>query len=249
MRNVIIAVFALIFCLRISAQSTVYPEIGAGLGASIYQGDLNPNWIGAYNKPGFSFQLQGALMISSFLSVRANYTYAYIRDNEENYNGGVHKLRNFSFETPVNELSVLGIINPRFNNGYEEVGSIRPYFFAGAGVALLNIKRDFSRFNHGYQHWQSWVLPGLTEDSLKTMPTAVVTVPVGMGLRYQIGYNVAIFAEFTKRVTRTEYLDGFSKSANRKENDGFGALLIGLSFRLWDVMGRRGGYDCPIDVY
>lgn len=248
--RIVITIFFLFFTfLKVSAQSSSFFELGAGVGATIYQGDLNPHWFGAYDKAGFSLQLQGSYVFNSFLSIRTNYTNGYIRDNEENYTGGVHQLRNFSFETPINELSAVIVVNPQFNNGYEEPGNLRPYFFGGAGVAFLNIKRDWSRFDRSYPHWQSWVVPGLLEDSMKRMPTSIVTFPVGAGLRYQLGYNLAIFAEFTKRITRTEYLDGFSKSANRRENDGFGAVLIGLSFRLNDLMGRRGGYDCPVDVY
>lgn len=235
--------------LNAGAQSSAYTELGVGAGASIYQGDLNPHWIGAYDKAGFSFQLQGGLVLNRFFGIRANFTNGYIRDNEENYTGGVHQLRNFSFETSINELSAVAVLNPQFNNGYEEPGNFRPYFFTGVGITFLNIKRDWSRFDRDYPGWQTWVVPGLLEDSMKRMPTSIITFPVGLGLRYQIGYNLAIFAEFTKRITRNEYLDGFSKSANRKKNDGFGAVMLGLSFRLQDLMGRRGGYDCPVDVY
>jgi hypothetical protein len=249
MRSVITIIFALFTFLKVAAQSSAFPEMGVGVGASIYQGDLNPHWIGAYDKAGFSFQIQGGFVLNRFLAIRANYTNGYIRDNEEKYTSGVHRHRNFSFETPINELSAVAVVNPQFSNGYEEVGNLHPYFFAGAGITFLNIKRDWSRFNRDFPHWQSWVVPGLLQDSMQQMPTAVVTFPIGAGLRYQIGNNVAIFTEFTKRITRNEYLDGFSKSANRKENDGFGAFIIGLSFRLYDLASRRGGYGCPVDVY
>lgn len=249
MRIAIIIVFVLFTSLKVVAQYSASTELGVGVGATIYQGDLNPHWVGAYDKAGFSFQLQGSFVINRFLALRGNFTNGYIRDNEENYTSGVHRIRKFSFETPINEFSAVIIVNPQFNNGNEDIGNFRPYFFAGAGVAFLNIKRDWSRFDRAYPYWQSWVVPGLLQDSMKRMPTSVVTFPVGLGLRYQLGYNIAIFTEFTKRITRTEYLDGFSKSANRNQNDGFGALLIGLSFRLQDLMDRRGGYACPVDVY
>lgn len=63
-------------------------EIGIGSGISIYQGDLSPYWLGAYNKPNFSFQLNVQQNLLPFLAVRANYAYAPVRDNENNYEGG-----------------------------------------------------------------------------------------------------------------------------------------------------------------
>jgi hypothetical protein len=76
---------------------------------------------------------------------------------------------------------------------------------------------------------------------MKALPTSIITFPVGVGLRYQIGDNLALFGEVTKRITNNEYLDGFSKSANQKERDGFGSVIFGLSFRLGDNGDGDGG--------
>lgn len=224
-------------------------ELGVGMGASIYQGDLSPHWIGSYDKPGFKFQLMAQKNIFPGFAIRANYAFTSIRDNESDYTSGVHQLRNFSFNTTVNELSGHVLINPYFNNGEQETGTFHPYFFGGVGISFLRVQRDFSRFNRDFPHWQSWVIPGLAEDSMAAMPTSVITFPVGVGLRYQIGDKVALYGELTKRVTRNEYLDGFSKSANSKENDGFSSLVFGLVFRLSTGNGDRGRYDCPVNVY
>ncbi|NTS41588.1 outer membrane beta-barrel protein [Flavisolibacter sp. BT320] len=248
MKKYIAVTFVLIFLGRQGAAQLL-SEVGFGLGAAIYQGDLSPHWIGSYTKPGVSFQLTGQRNINSFIAIRVGYAHASISDNEDSYTGGVHQVRNFSFKASVNELSAQVLINPTFNNGWEEPGNLRPYFFAGAGVALLQVERDWSRFNYSFPYWQSWVLPGLAQDSLTNIPSSIFTFPVGAGLRYQIGENVALYAEATKRLVSTEYLDGFSKSANRNERDGFSSLIFGLSFRLGNAMGDRGRIDCPKDVW
>lgn len=274
MRNLLFSFLLILFASGQSTAQSLGGEWGIGLGASIYQGDLNPNWYGAYDKPGFTFQVMAQQHIFSAVSLRASFTHGFIRDNEDHYTSGVHQLRNFSFQTPYNELAATLVINPFLNNGMEEPGSFRPYFFAGAGIAFVNITRDFSRFNRAYRFWQSWVLPGLTTDSLTALPKSILTFPVGFGLRYQIGDNVALFGEANKRITSTEYLDGFSKSANRKERDGFSSIVFGLSFRLGDngdgsslfggggIFGggggglfggssrrNRGRTDCPKNVF
>jgi hypothetical protein len=224
-------------------------EFGFGLGASIYQGDLSPHWIGAYNRPGLSFQITAQKNLFPLLAIRGLYAYASIRDNEANYASGVHRLRKLSFETSINEFSAQLVLNPSRNNGEEEPGNFRPYFFGGIGVAFVSIKRDFSRFDRNYPHWQTWVLPGLAADSMATMPSSVVTVPVGAGLRFQISDNIAMYTEVSKRIARTEYLDGFSKSANTRENDGFSSAIVGLVFRLGGGNGGRGSTECPVNVW
>lgn len=241
MRKLFIATMLTVLAFCQSKAQSSGGEWGIALGSSIYQGDLSPHWLGAYEHPGFSFQLSAQMNILPFVALRGNYAHANISDNEENYTSGVHKQRNFSFKATINELSALLVINPKFNNGEEEPGDFRPYFFSGIGYAFTSIQRDFSRFNHSFPYWQSWVLPGLTTDSLTALPKSIITFPVGIGLRYQIGDNVSLFGEATKRITNNEYLDGFSKSANRKERDGFASIVFGLSFRLGDYGDGDGG--------
>ena len=241
--------FAFFLFTGLQAGAQLLSEVGFGLGASIYQGDLSPHWIGAYNRPGFSFQVTGQRNITSFLGIRAGYAHGSISDNEESYTSGVHRQRKFWFKASINEISAQLVVNPSLNNGWEEPGDLRPYFFGGIGVAFIQVERDWSRFNYSFPYWQSWVLPGLRQDSLTRIPNYIWTFPVGAGIRYQIGDNVALYGEATKRIVSTEYLDGFSKSANQKENDGFGTILFGLTFRLFNGMGDRGRIDCPTDVW
>lgn len=272
MRNALLTIFIFLFSIRYAPAQSLGTELGIGAGASIYQGDLSPHWLGAYNKPNLSFQLALQQNLLPAFAIRLNYAYAPVRDNEEDYLGGVHKLRNFAFQATIHEFAVHAMINPQFSNGEEEIGNIHPYFFGGIGIGFTRIQRDFSRFNRSFPGWQSWVLPGLTQDSLTRLPTSVITLPVGMGLRFQIGDNVALYGEFSKRIVRNEYLDGFSKSANSKENDGFSSFVIGIVLRRSDSDGgggggifgfggggggggrgsgsrKRGRTDCPKNVY
>lgn len=249
LRNLLLCLpFLLIMCFDTAAQS-VGAEWGLGLGASIYQGDLSPHWLGAYNRPGPCFQLMAQKNIFSGFALRGYYAYASISDNESSYTTGIHRFRNFSFDASINELAVQLVVNPNFNNGQEETGNFHFYFFGGFGVGFTSIRRDFSKFNRSFPYWQTWVVPGLQTDSLKRLPSSIATIPVGAGLRYQIGDNLALFGEVNKRITGNEYLDGFSKSANPSKNDAFSSLVFGLNFRLSGGNGGRGSTDCPKNVY
>lgn len=229
---------SLFFCLKSIAQLW-NAEAGFGIGASIYQGDLSPYWFGAYNRPGLNFQFTGQVPIFPGFSIRGSYAFSSISDNEENYTSGVHRVRKLNFSTTINELSAHLIVNPSFNSGEENIGTVHPYFFGGVGIGFLSVKRDWSKFGYSFPYWQTWVLPGLKTDSLMQLPKSSILFPVGLGVRYQIGYNLSLYGEVNKRIAKTEYLDGFSKVANPKENDGFASFSVGLTFKL---SGDGGGY-------
>ena len=131
----------------LQAGAQLLSEVGFGLGASIYQGDLSPHWLGAYNRPGISFQLNGKRNITSFLGIRAGYAFASISDNEDAYYSGVHQQRKFKFKATINEFAAQLVINPSLDNGWEEPGDLRPYFFGGIGLGFIRVERDWSRFN------------------------------------------------------------------------------------------------------
>ena len=231
------------FYLHTHAQSERYLEYGGGVGAAIYQGDISPYALGTIKRPGLSVQLLGNLNLSSALSVRLNYAFAFLSESDKNYGYDYKPHRNFSFETKVNEFSIHFVFNPLSNNGYEEYHSLVPYMFTGVGIGFLNVSRDWSQFEHGWKYWQKWVAPGLAEDSMHVPPKYVLTLPVGLGLKYQLEDNISIFGEISKRFTQEEYLDGFSKAANQKKRDGFSTVTVGVIFRRSsDYTSRRIRY-------
>jgi hypothetical protein len=123
------------------------------------------------------------------------------------------------------------MFNPFRNSGSKELGLVVRYVFGGPRVAITQIVRDWSDFDYSYRTWQSWVRPGLAADSAKSMPKLKLTFPVGAGVRYFFAENFSLFAEVSQRLTNEEYLDGFSKAANQKNNDDFTTFPVGLVFR------------------
>ena len=227
-------------------------ELGFGPGASAYQGDLTPATFGTINKPGFAFQVLVNYNFHKALTLRGNFTYAFLKEDESAYNTAYHQRRNLKFETGVNELSALLVFSPLFSDDNEEPGSLRPYIFGGGGIGFLSIKRDWSAFDKAWPQWQQWVHDGLVKDSMMALPGAILTIPVGVGLRYSFGENVSLYSEGSHRFTKNGYIDGFSMAANPKKDDAFTTLTIGLIFRLSGFnggRGGRGGYGCPVNVW
>ncbi len=222
---------ALCFTVPSRAQYQPIVEFGFGPGTAIYQGDLSPHRFGSLRKAGLGLQLFGHFIFSPTFSARLNYSFSSLQERDNSYTFTYKQFRNFFFETTVNELSAQLVLNPLRNNGDEDDQRLLPYLFAGVGMAKLRVNRDFSNFAYGWQHWQSWVRPGLATDSAKVLPSFALTLPVGGGVRFLIGENISLFAEVGHRFTNEEYLDGFSMAANPKKKDAFTTFTAGLIFR------------------
>lgn len=90
-----VSIFALCVFLQTNAQSSSL-DLVLGAGASVYQGDLSPHFIGSTNKADFSFQAGINYTFHPLVSIRFNYAFASLADDEQSY-ASYHQYRNFSF--------------------------------------------------------------------------------------------------------------------------------------------------------
>jgi opacity protein-like surface antigen len=119
---------------------------------------------------------------------------------------------------------------------------LTPYLFAGAGATYMNTSRDWTRLNTAYFAEDPQLLAGLAVDAARTLPKIIPVIPVGVGLRYAITPTISINAETNYRVTFTDYVDGFSFSANPDKRDHYHSHTIGIIYRF----GRKNTLDCPV---
>lgn len=231
--------------LNIKAQSSLIPkyEIGIHAGAFIYQGDLTPNELGAFNtmKPGFG--ISATRNINSLYAVRLQLLRGSLKADDAKYdNPAWRQQRNFNFKTPVTELS-LHLVRNITGLIPNEAGIINfsPYVFAGFSYSFLNIKRDWSNFNYFHFAGETGVVNGLTEDINNKVPKGIFSLPVGFGVRYGITEKLSFSLEGTYRILDTDYLDGFSQAANPDKNDHYHTITAGLIYSF----GKRNRFDCP----
>lgn len=240
------ATLVLIISLKaifINAQlSKSYYELGGGIGAYVYQGDLTPSRIGSFKtmKPGLI--LSATKVISASRSYRVNITIASLKGDESKYsNPEYRQQRNFKFKTPLIELSGFSVWDVRGNNFYRTKGTFSPYVYTGVGLSFLKIQPDRSGFNEAYFNTNEDILKGLTTDSEKNLPRILPFVPVGLGFRYELSERIAINTETAYRFVFTDYLDGFSYSANPEKNDHYLSQTFGIIFKL----GKKNSWNCP----
>ncbi|HEX6913825.1 MAG TPA: DUF6089 family protein [Chitinophagaceae bacterium] len=223
----------IVFALHCPAQQITAPkyEMGVRLSSLIYQGDLAPAAAGSYK----SLALGGGIFATRIFdwnwALRVSADYGKIKGSDSLYQEAWRKERRFSFRTTFAELAAEMVYT--IGDNYR-ADRLQPYVFAGAGVSFLDVKRDYSHSDPSYFSYNPWSANGLAIDTAKSLPKTCLVFPVGVGLRFGIGDNLSFFGEGTYRLMSTDYLDGFSRSANPSLLDHYTNLSLGLIYRFGD---------------
>jgi opacity protein-like surface antigen len=218
-------------------------QVGVNAGIFIYQGDLTPSPLGSYRtlSPGFGLYISRILTPSFIL--RTNFARGSVRGYDGAYNNPWwRKERNFKFSSPVTEISELLVWNILRNNGNESGRRFSPYIFAGAGLSLLKVHRDYSNMNTIIFNDGSDVVAGLVKDNAVKPPSSTLVLPAGAGVEYYLTPHISLTAETTFRYMFTDYLDGFSQSANPSRKDYYHSHTVGLVYKF----GKKDPYRCPV---
>jgi hypothetical protein len=215
-------------------------EAGLNVGAYLYQGDLTPHRVGSIEtiQPGIG--ISGTRIINRAFSARLMFNMARLAGDESIYKyPDWRQQRNFSFTASIKELS-LSLHWNIFGTNYEDV-KYEPYVFAGAGATFINVNRNYSKVNLAYFGETSDVQRGLATDIATPTPRVIPVIPVGAGVRYHISDRIVLNLEGSYRLMQTDYLDGFSQSANPGFKDHYSSLTIGAAYKF----GRKEKYGCP----
>lgn len=245
LKPTIIALFAINFPFAYLSAQVNMPryEIGAGPAIFIYQGDLSPALAGSYRtlRPGLA--VMGTRILNSSFALRAGLAFGSLTASDSKYDSPEwRKQRNFSFRTPVTEISAVAIFNIAGTNGNNDAKVLSPYVFGGISYSFLNISRDYSQYNTDYFGSESWVTQGLANDIDHSLPRGIIALPVGIGVRYPINSSFSVAAESSYRIAFTDYLDGFSQSAGPTHKDYFHTHLLSLIYTFKSYQGIK----CPV---
>jgi len=198
----IVAIFLFfIVCSKASTAQEGTWEVGIMAGGAGYMGDLNQN--NPLKISGLSGGLYGKRNFNQYLGVRLNYTYGEVAAFDYKSDNAYFRERNLAFETSLNELSA--IVDFNFFN-YSLGGGTRqftPYVFAGVGAVIFKPKVKFDG--------ETYRLDQLaTEGQPNGYPNMVLTVPYGVGLRYNYKDTWSVFSEIGYRTPLTDYIDDVS---------------------------------------
>jgi hypothetical protein len=238
--------FFLVICSvsasKVSAQ--IFPakyEVGLTGGAFIYQGDLAPRVWGSIKttRPGFGGY--AGRILSPAVAVRFAFNIGTLKGDETKFDmPEFRKYRAFKFKGTVREFSLQLKLNMESLTPFTL--QWKPYVFAGLGVAYINTAADYSEFEAGYFGANSSTINGLAVDITKPAKKQKPVIPIGLGIRRYLTEDLSLNVEGSYRLTNTDYIDGFSESANPKMNDHYLVATVGLSYEF----GRKSRYACPV---
>lgn len=210
MRVFIAAIFCAIFSLTASSQGfKTSAEVGFFGGGSYYIGDLNPSKHFVYSKLAYGGIFRYNL--STRHSLRFNITYGNIYGEDSKSNDPYKVDRNLSFKTQVLEFAFgveLDLFRYRIN---DMKYPISPYFFYQFAYTRINPKAELNGIDYALQplatEGQGSGVSGTKNNRYKLNQ---FTVPLGVGLKFNLRKRVAISIEYGIRKTFTDYVDDVS---------------------------------------
>jgi hypothetical protein len=233
--------YLLLICLQVGsiffarAQST--SELGFGIGATNYKGEISPQYRLENNRPALTVFYKKD--ISKPIAVRAALLAGMLRASDEDINLPLHQQRRADMKTNLIEFSAG--IDYNFLDYYDQRQRIRwtPYFFIGAAVANYNNRVVFA------------------ENIIKPFENGFVfSIPAGIGFKYALSYHWNLGLEIAARKTllkggdRVDYLRTRNYESNPPaelpgnnphDNDWYYYSGISLSYTFYKII-------CP-DVY
>lgn len=203
---VLLFAFALI-SFGIKSQSTYY---GAGIGQALYWGDLNSPvfFDNIKNNNGFAIQAFVRHHLNDYFAFKGNAMFSTVKGSDSNSNLEWQKLRNLSFKSSINELSVNFEYYPLKFSPNTEYNNWSPYASVGLAGFYFNPKAEINGNEFELQPLgtEGQGLPGF-EDKYKKIAAAI---SFGGGLAIRFNERVIIHADVLCRRAYTDYIDDLS---------------------------------------
>jgi hypothetical protein len=200
-------------------------DFGLYLGGSNYWGDLTRDYQPLWSKTKLAGGLLCRYNVSPYITFKGSALYGQIQGSDKNYSYDLYRTRrNLSFKSDIVEFSaqiewnILGYENTRTNYGWS------PYLFGGVSVFRFNPKAQFNYISGIHDpslQSQSgeWIeLQPLGTEGQETTKfndkrrysLTQISIPLGIGSKWQLDDHWAIGIEFGVRKTFTDYLDDVS---------------------------------------
>lgn len=200
-----------LFIVSLGISYSQVSEIGLAGGVSFYLGDINPSGVFKGSQPagGIIYRYN----INPLLAFKSTVLFGRIGANDADF-GKTNdaKARNLSFTSPISEISTQLELN--FLKLYNEEGKnpVAPYIFAGVGVFSFNPQAKASDGK-----WYDLQTLGTEGQDLnqpeydkKRYPLVGISIPFGIGIKYNFLKYYSVGLEWGMRMTFTDYIDDVS---------------------------------------
>jgi opacity protein-like surface antigen len=248
MKNIILFIWITVFSLFVlNKNSAQYSDIGIGLGAATYWGDLNaPSFTSnLFNNSGLAIQLHGRYMLGKRLGARASFVYGRFRGEDRHSDLQWQLQRNLSFKSSIKELAVMGeLYILSFDT---EPGSrfFAPYLTAGIAAFWFDPKTTYQGREVRLQPLgtEGQGLPG-RPDKYKLNG---FSIPFGVGSKFILTETINLGVEVVIRRSFTDYIDDLSTVYTNYDelNELSGTLTANLANRMNEYLGQEEPIRLP----
>lgn len=230
MRNWILLGLILLPFIGVSQRYKAATEMGVFGGGGYYIGDLNPNKHFIYSKPAF-----GAIFrynLTTRLSLRATGTYGSVYGSDADSDDLYQINRNLSFSSKILELA-FGLEIDMFKYRISDMKyPITPYFFYEAAYMRMNPVAQDEFGNEVSLNSLGTEGQGTALSDKNPYKLNQFTIPLGIGVKFNLRERIAVSLEYGIRKTFTDYLDDVS--GNYVDANALGALNGPLAAQLSD---------------
>lgn len=184
---------------QLKAQKTW--EAGLSGGKTGYMGDINPRDF--YRFSGTAYGAFAKRNFDGYWSAKLFLMQGNIAANDLYFDSPYQQNRQLSFYSKLTEAS----LQVEFNF-FEYIAGvsrtrISPYLFTGIGAVKFNPKRKVNDIVYELNDYQ-------TEGQAKPYNTIALSIPYGIGVKYNIRSTWTLVAELGYRTAQTDYLDDVS---------------------------------------
>lgn len=210
-------------------------EVGLMFGASTYSGDLNPGG-GRFSTAdkSASFGIFVRRDLNKYVAGRAGLLFGKIAASDSATD--LNRARNLSFQSSLMEFSGVFEFNPLGTNSTQK--RFKPYLYGGLAVFRFNPKTNYNGQLVALQPLgtEGQGMEGFGSRYRRTQ----ISIPIGIGFKYQITDKLHLGLDLGLRKTFTDYLDDVSGSYVNY-NDllaGNGQLAAALGNRQGELIGN-----------
>ncbi|QEC50986.1 outer membrane protein with beta-barrel domain [Anseongella ginsenosidimutans] len=187
-------------------------EVGLLAGGSGYMGDLNTHNYQRYSHPAL-----GALLrwnINPRNSVKFSFLHGTLQGSDATSGNPYQESRNLYFRSPLNEFSVQFEFNFFRYNPLWGNEKFSPYLFTGISVFSFDPEAKGTPSGSGSEEWYRLRDLGTEGQGLPGYPDkyklAQMAIPIGIGVKFNLGRNWNLTGEMGYRPTFTDFLDDVS---------------------------------------
>ncbi len=198
-----IGVILLIIFLNVVLSTAQTWEAEVFGGASGYIGDINPVRVYKVTDPAYGVAIKRNF--DGFWSASLNAIHGRIQGNDADANNQFQRNRNLSFFSTLTEVSAMVEFNfLNYLPGTERPINhhrVTPFLFLGVGGVFFSPRAIYQGKEYELQTYE-------TEGSQYSLGS--ITIPYGVGVRYNIKRNWSVSFKVGYRKTFTDYLDDVS---------------------------------------